>query len=120
LHHRTLAALVMLSLIVTSFAPSVSSTDAAVQRYVYLEPGYQIYIDDYSLPAPAGNFTIDFKLGSLYNLYSVRASGPENQTLGVSGKWMQNSSTFTVTVQAGELTQFRVMTTLMRGHDILL
>jgi len=113
LHHRTLAALVMLSLIFTSFTPSVSSTDAAVQRYVYLEPGYQIYIDDYSLPAPAGNFTISFNLGSLYYLYSVRAFGPENQALGISGNWTQESSTFKVTVQAGELTNFKVITTLI-------
>jgi hypothetical protein len=97
---------------VASLAPSVSSTDATVQRYVYLEPGYQIYIDDYSLAAPAGNFTIDFKMGSVFYLYSVRALGPDNQSLSISGNWSSTDNSFTVIVQAGELTSFRVITIL--------
>ncbi len=112
MHHRTAAAFVLLSLMVASCVPFVSSTESTMQRYVYLEPGYQIYVDDYSLEAPAGNFTISFKMSSIYYLYSVRAYGPDNQSLSISGNWSSTDSHFDVTVLAGDLTSFRVITIL--------
>lgn len=112
MHHKVAVAFILLSLIAVSCSPVVYSTEASMQRQVYLEPSYQIYIDDYNLGTAAGNFSTTFKLSSSYNIHSIRAYSPDNQSLQVTGMLDYSTRLFTVTVQAGELSSFRLVTIL--------
>lgn len=112
MHNKVAVAFILLSLIAVSCAPVVNSAEASMQRQVYLEPSYQVYIDDYSLGAPAGNYSSVFKLSSSYNIHSIRAFSPDNQSLQVTGMLDYATHLFTVTVHAGELSSFRLVTIL--------
>jgi hypothetical protein len=50
-------------------------------RTVYLEPSYQVYIDEVSLLPPTASFNISFRLLDATDVYAVYAYGPQNETL---------------------------------------
>ena len=79
-------------------------------RIVYLEPSYQIYIDEVSLLPPTASFNISFRLLDATDVYAVYAYGPQNETLRTRAYWDSTSKIYTVNVNTTDINSFRLMT----------
>jgi hypothetical protein len=118
LRQSYIAVIFLLMLIVCSMQVVSSQTaqDFAVlaepkcSRTVYLEPSYQVYIDEISLPTSFSSFNVSFLLLDAINVYGVYAYGPQNQTLQTSAYWNSTSHTYTVNVNTTDVNSFKLLT----------
>jgi hypothetical protein len=108
-----IAGMFLLLLIVCSIQVVSSQTaqDKPVcSRTVYLEPSYQVYIDEFSVPSSFASFNVSFSLLGATNVYSVYAYGPQNQTLQTMAYWDSANNTYTVNVNTTDVSSFRLLT----------
>lgn len=80
-------------------------------RTVYIEPSYQVYIDNFSIPSSFTSFNISFSIFSENaNVYSVYAYGPQNQPLQTIPYWDSANLTYTVNINTTDVSSFRLLT----------
>lgn len=80
-------------------------------RTVYLEPSYQVCIDEFSdLPASITSFNISFRLLDALNVYGVYAYDPQNQTLRTRAYWDSTNKIYTVNVNTTDVNSFKLLT----------
>jgi len=84
--------------------------ESVCSRTVYLEPSYQVYIDEFSLLPPTGSFNVSFKLLDALNVYAVYAYGPQNQTLKTRAYWDSTGKIYTVNVNTTDVNSFKLLT----------
>ena len=78
-------------------------------RTVYLEPSYQVYIDEFSIPSSFASFNVSFSLLGMTNIYSVYAYGPQNQSLQTIPYWDSTNNTYTVNINTTDINSFRLL-----------
>ena len=103
-------------LLAPSFGAVASQEEGTITRTVYIEPMYQIYIDEVTMPA-SSNYTLSFKLASLSNVYTITAFGPQNQSLNTTGFWNQTPNVLNVIVNTQGFSSFRLVT-ILRGTTL--
>jgi len=79
-------------------------------RTVYLEPSYQVYIDEVSLLPPTASFNISFRLLDATDVYAVYAYGPQNETLRTRAYWDSTSKIYTVNINTTGINSFKLLT----------
>ena len=114
-----LAAFVLLALsmstsqiVNSSSVANVQATSTSLNRTVYLEPSYQVYVDQVSIPDSSPNFNITFDVFSSNSLFSVNAYGPSNQSLNIITFTNTTAGTFTFQVNTSGISSFTLITVL--------
>ena len=100
----------ILLLIACSTQVVYSQPEHDIRRTVYLEPSYQVYIDEVYLPAPATSFNVSFRLLDALNVYAVYAYGPQNEILRTRAYWDSTSKIYTVNVNTTDVNSFKLLT----------
>lgn len=107
----------LLILAISTQATLSQSTDSPVaNRTVYIEPSYQVYIDEVTIPSPATSSNVTFNLFSTSEVFSVNAYGPTNQSLNTTiysespaGSYMIE---YTIGVDTSNTQTFRLVTVI--------
>jgi hypothetical protein len=80
---------------------------------VYIEPSYQVYVDNFSIPSSLTSFNVSFSIFSENaNVYSIYAYGPQNQPLQTIPYWDSTNLTYTVNINTTGVNGFRLLTIL--------
>lgn len=83
-------------------------------RTIYVEPSYQVYIDDVALPGPSAAYNITFLLPTVGVVFEAKAYGPQNESLVVTRVPQLTNNTYngnlTFTVDTTGLMTFKLVT----------
>jgi len=86
----------------------------SISRTLYIEPSYQVYIDEVTLSEPSSAHNITFLLPTPGVVFEAKAYGPQNQSLTVSRTAQMTNNTFngnlTLSVDTSSFTTFRLIT----------
>jgi hypothetical protein len=86
----------------------------SISRTLYIEPSYQVYIDDITLSEPSSTYNITFLLPTPGVIFEAKAYGPMNESLVVSRLAQVTNNTFngnlTLSVGTSGFTTFRLVT----------
>jgi hypothetical protein len=98
---------------------NVQTDNVTLNRVVYIEPSYQVYIDQVNVPISTADFNISFKVLSEESVFSVNAYGPNNETLGINTYTNLTSGVFTFQVNTTGATSFTLITVLDEMNFII-
>lgn len=111
-----LALLLVLVISTQATLSQVNTGSPAANRTVFMEPSYQVYIDEVSIPNPAISSNVTFNLFSTSEVFSVNAYGPANQSLNTTiysespaGSFMIK---YTINVDTTNTQTFRLVTVI--------
>ena len=112
----TMALMLMLALSIPwagAANPSQLQT-VSISRTLYIEPSYQVYIDEVTLSEPSSAYNITFLLPTPGVIFEAKAYGPQNQSLTVSRTAQMTNNTYngnlTLSVDTSSFTTFRLVT----------
>lgn len=119
LRHATLLTMALIITLMAS-APWVDAAnpsqlqDAQLTRMLYIEPSYQIYIDDVTLTQPSNSYNITFLLPTPSVIFEAKAYDPQNQSLAITQIPQTTNGTYngnlTLSVATSGFSAFRLVT----------
>jgi hypothetical protein len=81
---------------------------------LYIEPSYQVYVDDVTLTQPSDSYNITFLLPTPSVIFEAKAYGPQNQSLAITQTAQTTNGTYngnvTMSVQTSGFSAFRLVT----------
>lgn len=111
-----LALLLLLAISTQVTLSQVNTNSPVANRTVYIEPSYQLYIDQVTIPSPATSTNVTFNIYSASEVFSVNAYGPTNQSLSTTiySESPANSSfvAYTINVDTANTQTFRLVTVI--------
>lgn len=86
----------------------------SMSRTIYVEPAYQVYVDEVALSAPSSSHNITFLLPTPGVIFEAKAYGPQNQSLAIT-RWAQTTNNsfngnLTLSVDTSGFTTYRLVT----------
>lgn len=119
LRQATILAMVLTIALAATIHSAAAATPTQLQnsqvtRTIYIEPSYQVYVDEVSATSPAEYYNITFILPTAGVVFEARAYGPQNQSLAVAKVPQTTNNTYngntTITVHTSGLSSFRLVT----------
>lgn len=88
--------------------------DVQIARTLYIEPSYQVYVDEVTVSQTSGSYNITFILPTPGVIFEAKAYGLQNQSLSVTRTPQTTNGTYngnlTLTIETTGLTAFRLVT----------
>lgn len=119
LRHATILtmALIFALVVSTPWATAANPSqlqDVQISRILYIEPSYQVYIDDVTLVSPSNIYNVTFILPTPGVIFETKAYGPQNQSLEVTQNPQMTNNTFngnlTLSVETTGFSTFKLVT----------